>query len=135
MGPGYVEIGIGANLAVHDDAPLHGAEGDVRRQARAALNAFFHPLTGGPDSTGWPFGQTVHASEIYAVLEKVTSVNYVEDVQLVSSPERLLKQGDEVIGIKLDAHELVKLLPASDAAKLVAYDAYGQTYAEALGAT
>ena len=138
VGPSYVEISVGANVALQDDARLDGSSGDARRQMRDALTAFFHPLTGGPDGTGWPFGRDVYASEIYAVLEKVSAVNYVEDVQLsvaaaFTSPDRLLTQDGRAVGIKLDAHELVKL-QADKKMGLVAYDNYGRAYPELIGA-
>ena len=43
----------------------------VLAAARQALRAFFHPLTGGPEQTGWPFGRAVYASEVSAVLEQL----------------------------------------------------------------
>ena len=85
------------------------------------MAAFFDPLSGGPDSQGWPFGRDVYASEVYAVLERVPLINYVEDVQ-VSGPTPIKAQDGSTIGIKLDAHELVQL----KAATLVAYDSNGR---------
>lgn len=122
VGPDYVPVTIGASLALHEDAP----PGQALAEARNALAAFFHPLTGGRDRMGWPFGRDVYASEVYAVLEQVRMVNYVEDVQLSSpaSPDRLLTEDGRVVGIQLDAHELVKLQTTA----LVAYDIYGKQY-------
>ena len=134
VGPSYVEISVAANLALHEDALLDGSDADARKQARAALVAFFDPLTGGPDGTGWPFGLDVFASEIYAALEQVDVVNYVEDVQLFTTagPDRVQMQDGRLVGIGLDAHELVKLMPGTDPkqAGLVAYDTLGRAYAE-----
>jgi hypothetical protein len=119
VGPTYVEVGIAANLALHADAP----PADALDGARRALAAFFDPLAGGPDRRGWPFGRDVYASEVYAVLEQVRLVNYVEDVRL-SGPNPVKARDGSVAGVKLDAHELVKLqLPT-----LVAYDVYGKQY-------
>jgi hypothetical protein len=117
VGPTYVEIEVAANLALHEDAPLAAA----LAAARQALEAFFDPLSGGPDRMGWPFGRDVYASEVYAVLEQVQLVNYVEDVR-VSGPIQIKAQDGSTVGIKLDAHELVQL----KAPNLVAYDANGR---------
>jgi hypothetical protein len=54
----------------------------VFAQVRRALAELLDPLTGGPAGTGWPFGRDVHASEVFAVVEKVPLVNYIEDVTL-----------------------------------------------------
>src|SRR5205823_1167757 len=106
--PDYLQVDVSANLALREDAPPTDAIHAVRR----ALAAFFHPLTGGPDRTGWPFGRPVYVSEIYAALETVPLVSYVEDVQ-VSSPAGdsrvLTDESDKVVGIDLEPHELVRL--------------------------
>lgn len=38
--------------------------GAVARQLTATLDRYFHPLTGGADETGWPFGGTLEYSEL-----------------------------------------------------------------------
>ena len=119
VGPSYVEVGIAAALALHEDAPPT----DALAAARGALAVFFDPLTGGPDRQGWPFGRAVYTSEVYAVLEQVHLVNYVEEVRL-DGPTPIKAQDGSVAGVKLDAHELVKLQPPT----LVAYDIYGRKY-------
>jgi predicted phage baseplate assembly protein len=58
---------------------------DVRKLEKAALEAlytYFHPVRGGPDGTGWPFGRTVAPGEAYSVLNRVPGVEAVEDVRL-----------------------------------------------------
>jgi hypothetical protein len=112
VGPSYVDIGITASLALNADAP----PADAFDEARKALAAFLHPLTGGPDRTGWPFGRNVYASEVYAVLDAVSLVNYVEGVA-VTGPNAI------------DAHELVRLRTIN----LTAYDVYGRSYQETVG--
>jgi hypothetical protein len=119
VGPRYVEIGVAANLALHDGAPPAA----TLEAARLALAAFFDPLTGGPDGAGWPFGRAVYISEVYAVLEAVHLVNYVEDVQL-TGPRPIVAEDGSTVGIRLDAHELVQLTTP----RLVAYDTYGEQY-------
>ena len=36
----------------------------------AALDRFFHPLAGGPEGGGWPFGRDVYRSEVLQVLDE-----------------------------------------------------------------
>ncbi|HET9441950.1 MAG TPA: putative baseplate assembly protein [Acidimicrobiales bacterium] len=58
---------------------------DPRRLEAAALEAlygWFHPVRGGPDGTGWPFGRTVAPGEAYAILNRVPGVEAVEEVRL-----------------------------------------------------
>jgi predicted phage baseplate assembly protein len=58
---------------------------DVRKLEKAALTAlydYFHPVHGGPDGTGWPFGRAVAPGEAYSILNRVPGVEAVEDVRL-----------------------------------------------------
>jgi hypothetical protein len=41
-----------------------------------------HPLRGGLDGSGWPFGRTVQAGELLAAVQRVPGVEVVEDVKL-----------------------------------------------------
>ena len=120
VGPDYLPVEIAANLALREDAPPQ----ETLEAARQALTDFFHPLTGGPEQTGWPFGRAVYASEVAAVLEQLSLVDYVEDVQLgtPAGADRVqTDEGGSVVGIELDAHELVRL----QRTPLVAYDIRG----------
>jgi hypothetical protein len=119
VAPSYVEVGVSANLAVHEDAEPRAA----LAAARQALDAFLDPLTGGPDGRGWPFGRDVYVSEVYAVLDQVPLLNYIEDVA-VTGQRPLRGPGGEVTGIALDAHELVR----SAVHGLVAYDSLGDKH-------
>jgi len=47
-----------------------------------ALYEYYHPVIGGPDGTGWPFGRPVHVGEVYAVLQRVEGVELIEDARL-----------------------------------------------------
>jgi hypothetical protein len=124
VGPDYLPVEIAANLALREDAPPH----ETLEAAGQALRAFFHPLTGGPEQTGWPFGRAVYASEVAAVLEQLSLVDYVEDVQLASPAGADRVQTDQggrvVVGVELDAHELVRLQTTA----LVAFDVRGKQY-------
>ena len=98
------------------------------------MAAFFDPLTGGPEQTGWPFGRAVYASEVSRVLERRSLVDYVEDVQLATPAGVDRVQTDDgggVVGIELDAHELVRLGTTA----LVAYRRSWQAVPVGAGAT
>jgi predicted phage baseplate assembly protein len=55
---------------------------EVQRRAEAELYAFLNPFTGGPARTGWPFGRDLYLSEIYGLIQRIPSVEYVEGVRL-----------------------------------------------------
>jgi hypothetical protein len=107
VGADYVPVRITATLFLQEDARGE----DVRRRAVAAVRAFFHPLNGGSNNRGWPFGRDVYISEVYELLEKVSGVNYVEEIEL-TTPDAAREQradADTQIGIALDAHELAAI--------------------------
>lgn len=71
VGPRYSEVGVDATLRPFrpDDAA------SVREAARAHIAAFLHPLTGGPDGTGFAFGAELHASDLARLLRELPGVD------------------------------------------------------------
>lgn len=67
-------------------AQLHVASGSdaasISANARARINAFFHPLTGGPEATGWAIGRNVYRAEILALLQDTPGVKWVDELLL-----------------------------------------------------
>lgn len=57
----------------------------LQRTATDILHAYLHPITGGLDGTGWPFGRPVHMGEIYALLQRMPGTELVEDVRLFAA--------------------------------------------------
>jgi len=78
--PVYLPVGVQAVVSPVDSS----AAGDVIERATTALNAFLHPLTGGPDGTGWPFGRDVFLSDVAALLESLEGMDYVEALMLLA---------------------------------------------------
>jgi hypothetical protein len=83
---------------------------DVRKLEQAALSAlyrYFHPVVGGPDGTGWPFGRAVAPGEAYSVLNGVPGVEAVEDVRLYPALPLENKRDPQVPVINPGPNELV----------------------------
>lgn len=79
IGPTYLPVGVEAVIA-----PLSPSEaGLVGDRVRQTLAQFLHPLTGGPEGTGWPFGRGVYLSDVAAILETIEGVDYVETINLL----------------------------------------------------
>ncbi|MCU0516533.1 MAG: hypothetical protein MUC60_06620 [Oscillatoria sp. Prado101] len=90
IGPEYQRVQIGAQLFLEQGA---GTE-EVRRRASEILGNFFHPLKGGAEGEGWPFGRSVYISEIYELLDGVPGVDYVESVKLYAIPRTVQIRND-----------------------------------------
>jgi predicted phage baseplate assembly protein len=102
--PNYLPIGVSATIA----AKQIDRSGVVKTAAIAALNQFFHPLYGGPDGRGWPFGRGVYLSDVAKLLETVQGMDYVRRLELLLDlipsgdyvavpPERLVAAGPMLI--------------------------------------
>jgi hypothetical protein len=55
----------------------------VETSALTALQAFLNPVSGGPEGKGWPFGRGVFLSDIAAILEALSGVDYVRQLELI----------------------------------------------------
>ena len=90
-GPDYLPVGVATALVPAPDADAAVLVADATQR----LAAFLHPLTGGPDGTGWPFGRGVHASDVAALLGRLSGATAIASLSLLlaGSP-----QGDHVAG-------------------------------------
>ncbi|MEZ5351538.1 MAG: putative baseplate assembly protein [Bryobacteraceae bacterium] len=77
VGPNYLEVAVKARV--------RGFEGidktRLGRDVSAAIDAFFHPLRGGPEGKGWPFGRDVFRSEVLQTIDEVPGVDCVLELQ------------------------------------------------------
>lgn len=79
----------------------------LRTEATHALHRYFHPIRGGRDGLGWEFGRPVHVGEVYAVLQAVPGVEFVEDSRLFPVNPWGGKPGAQQQRIELSEHALV----------------------------
>ena len=89
--------------------------GRVVTAVEQQLYRYINPVCGGPDGTGWPFGRSLSVSEIFATIQGVTEVDYIEEVRLfpvdVESGQR--QEPVNLIGITGDSllcssnHEII----------------------------
>ena len=79
-GPGFLTVSVQAQVKAFPTVQKTRLRDDII----AAINAFFHPLTGGPDATGWPFGRDVYRSEILQVLDEASGVDHVVSLDLLA---------------------------------------------------
>jgi hypothetical protein len=85
-------------------------EADVCKAAKEELSRFFHPLIGGRDGKGWPFGRDVYLSEVIERLAGLAGVAFVENAKcpiylIHPRTGKAIQQPDNTI--KLDPFELV----------------------------
>jgi predicted phage baseplate assembly protein len=78
VGPVFRTVVVEARLHADPGTELDG----LIAAAAAVLDRFLHPLSGGPDGTGWPPGRAVYRTEVMAVLNGLPGVAYVDEVSL-----------------------------------------------------
>ncbi len=79
----------------------------LQQDALAALYAYFHPITGGPEGSGWPFGRPVQVGEVFAVLQGLRGTEIVEDVRLFGADPISGQRGQATQRLDLEPHALV----------------------------
>jgi len=60
--------------------------GEVRTEVLRALYQLYHPLYGGPDGTGWPFGRSIQSHEVHAALARIPGVDMSREVKVQIFP-------------------------------------------------
>jgi phage-related baseplate assembly protein len=117
IAPHYRHVAVNATLHLACDTKAE----EVLAAAVESISAFFDPLDGGPDRTGWPIGRAVYRSEMMALLADIPGVARVTSLTLQSSccGEQ---SGGSCDNIELCAHELVvpgkhRLLVESEVAR------------------
>jgi predicted phage baseplate assembly protein len=83
IAPHYRRVAVRAVLVAEGAASAAQTQA-LLRLARQRIDAWFHPLHGGPDGNGWPFGRTVYRTELMALLTRLPGVAQVSDVGLVA---------------------------------------------------
>lgn len=79
----------------------------LQEEALQALFEYFHPITGGPEGTGWPFGRPINVGEIYSVLQAIRGTEVVEDARLFGADPVTGQRGQQVQRLELEPHALV----------------------------
>jgi predicted phage baseplate assembly protein len=90
--PDYRWVSVAARVRVR-----WGVDAEVVRQnVEEKLYRFIHPLHGGPDGTGWPFGRDLFVSELYSQIQSVAGVEYTEQLNIFPVDLATGEQGEAI---------------------------------------
>lgn len=78
-----------------------GTSERLRRDIEERVRRFLHPLSGGRDGKGWPFGRPVLKSDLVHLVEEVPGVDAVDSLQIYDEDRRVM-----VEQIRLEADQL-----------------------------
>jgi predicted phage baseplate assembly protein len=83
VAPRYVTVSARVQVVARDDSD----PGDVKVAVETALTDYFHPLHGGDDGQGWPFGGALRYSKIVQRVFAARGVDSVPQLSLVVDEE------------------------------------------------
>jgi hypothetical protein len=96
-GPQYFPIDVEVTVV----PKIASEAGTVEQRVRRALEDFLHPLRGGPRGNGWELGRDVFLSDVAAVVENVTGVDFAQEIALlrdsVPQGERITVPRDRLV--------------------------------------
>ncbi len=106
--PEYAWVAVEMSVVASPDADQERVRNDVQ----ARLYRFLNPVVGGQVGEGWPFGRDLYPSYIYASLQNVRGIEYVESMHLyqVKVPAADWGQGErtEITGrFEVPEHALI----------------------------
>ncbi len=79
VGPTYLKVAVRAQA----QSCKGTNKADIQKRIKERLNRFFHPIIGGPDGKGWPFGRDVYRSEVLQVIDETPGVDHVLSLELI----------------------------------------------------
>lgn len=82
VGPLYLQITVTAELKI-DQIEFQPS---VEAQAKLAIQAFLHPLTGS-NGRGWEFGRRPHESDFYGLLGQLQHVEYIKTITVATGSQ------------------------------------------------
>jgi predicted phage baseplate assembly protein len=107
VGPDYLEVSVHAKVK----AFARVGRANLQQKIVTALNSFLHPLTGGPQGTGWPLGRDLYRSEVMQLIDQIVGVDNVVLLELLAGgcgpqcgniclgPTSLIAAGNHVIEV------------------------------------
>jgi predicted phage baseplate assembly protein len=81
VSPKLIWVSINARVRLPEHS-TSATQIETRRRAEATLYRYLNPYSGGPDGTGWAFGRDLHVSELYALLQRVPGIEFVDDLHI-----------------------------------------------------
>ena len=97
--PNYQHVEIRGEVVAADDADL----AEVSQAIEQMLKDYFHPLTGGEDKTGWPFGGTIYYSRVYQHVFAVDGAATIAALRIVLDGDEF----PECTDVPITAHGLL----------------------------
>jgi hypothetical protein len=83
--PDYVEISLKVTLIRR----TVGQSERLRTEIEQRLRRYLHPLVGGKDGKGWPFGRPVYRTDLVHMVEDIPGIEAIESIQIYDEDRRI----------------------------------------------
>ena len=93
--PSFVDLSIQVEIRRYS----RSGSGHVKAEIDQALRRYLHPLRGGRDGGGWPFGRGIFKVDLYYIIEEIDGVDFVEQVRI---SDAVSGQGVEQLKLRED---------------------------------
>jgi hypothetical protein len=101
--PEYVPVAV----AVQVRAKRHGVPERIAADVERRLYQYLNPIRGGADGEGWPFGRSLSLPEVYAALQGIKNVDYIEDVSIFPVDPATGERGEPAARIEISPQSLI----------------------------
>jgi hypothetical protein len=101
-GPTYTRLSVQVEILAESSR----AASAVENAARERLKALLHPLDGGPDGTGWPFGRRLWESDVLRAVADIPSLDRVGQVTIAAKQSVALDRPSPVSLICADEQDI-----------------------------
>ncbi|MCX4821036.1 baseplate J/gp47 family protein [Streptomyces sp. NBC_01142] len=82
-GPRYLPVVVEASIVVWKQAADAGADlEEIRKDTLRKINAFLHPVRGGPSGSGWQVGQHVFGSDLFQAVRPPDDLGYLATLRV-----------------------------------------------------
>ncbi|MCS6914132.1 MAG: putative baseplate assembly protein [Myxococcales bacterium] len=99
--PSYVDLSIKVTLIRR----TVGQSERLRTEVEQRLRRYLHPLVGGKDGKGWPFGRPIFRSDLVHVVEDIPGVEAIDSIAIYDEDRRIM-----VDSVRLKGDELPHVL-------------------------
>jgi predicted phage baseplate assembly protein len=99
--PLYAEISLRVSILRR----TIGQSDRLKREIEDRLRRFLHPLIGGKDGDGWPFGRSVYKSDLAHLVEDIPGLETVDEITIYDEDRRVA-----VEAVRLEPGDLVHLV-------------------------
>jgi predicted phage baseplate assembly protein len=99
--PSYAEISIKVTLVRRSVKQTDR----LKREIEERMRRYLHPLLGGRDGKGWPFGRAVYKSDLAHLIEEIPGVEVIDSITIFDEDRRVA-----VENVRLDPEGLIHLV-------------------------